>query len=123
MKMDEYAIPLVEYFNNHGLKTWMSCQGHNKTNMSMYWISFTKEITEEDIIKFQMQHLQSSFKNYPSGGFAPNGRFAEILFVDSRNIPVKYWCYLAATIEAAMEDLKQWRLDDVSQYSYRKTSY
>ena len=112
MKMDKYVIPLVEYFNNNSLKTWMSCQGHNTTNKSMYWISFNESITEQDIINFQMKHLQKPFQNYPSGGFASNGYFAQRLFVDARNIPIKYWCYCAATIEAALDDLNRWELED-----------
>ena len=33
--LDSEVIPLVKFFNDNGLKTCMSCQGHNKTNMSM----------------------------------------------------------------------------------------
>ena len=35
--LDSEVIPLVKFFNDNGLKTHMSCQGHNKTNMSMYY--------------------------------------------------------------------------------------
>ena len=55
--MDKYVIPLVNYFNSQGLKTKMSCEGHNKTNMSMFWISFTDSIQEQDIINFQKNIL------------------------------------------------------------------
>lgn len=27
------VIPMVKYFNDVGLKTFMYCQGHDKTNM------------------------------------------------------------------------------------------
>lgn len=47
--MDKFVIPLIEYFNANGLPTHMSCQGHNSTNMSMFWISFTDEVGVKDI--------------------------------------------------------------------------
>ena len=33
--LDSEVIPLVKFFDDNGLKTYLSCQGHNKTNMSM----------------------------------------------------------------------------------------
>ena len=50
--LDPAVIPLVKFFNDSGLKTYMSCQGHNQTNMSMFWIQFDKSVTEEDILGF-----------------------------------------------------------------------
>ena len=44
-ELDTYVIPLVQYFNENGLPTIMSCQGHNKTNISMFWIQFSKTVT------------------------------------------------------------------------------
>lgn len=101
--MDKYVIPLVEYFNNNGLKTKMSCQGHNTTNKSMYWILFDWNITEQDIINFQSKHL------YPWNSFSSNGYFAQKVFIDSRGMVIRCWYYLAATIEAALEDLENWK--------------
>lgn len=43
-QLDPEVIPLVEYFNRVGLPTCMSCQGHNSTNMSMFWIEFDKKL-------------------------------------------------------------------------------
>lgn len=34
--LDPAVIPLVKFFNDSGLKTYMSCQGHNQTNMSIW---------------------------------------------------------------------------------------
>lgn len=99
--MDKEVIPLVNYFNKNGLSTYMSCQGHNSTNMSMFWISFTKNITEQDIINFQKKHRDSF------GNFTSCGRFAERLYVGKESIG-KEWCYLAATIQAANADLSKW---------------
>lgn len=113
MKMDEHVIPLVKYFNSHGLKTEMSCEGHNKTNMSMFWISFTNSIQEQDIINFQKKHINKY------GNFCSCGRFAQRLYVCAATNE-KYWCYFAATIEAANEDLRRWQQDD-SKYCNRET--
>lgn len=46
-ELDKRVIPLVRFFNENGLPTNMSCQGHNKTNMSMFWIEFDKTVTQE----------------------------------------------------------------------------
>lgn len=104
--MDKAVIPLVKYFNLNGLKTCMSCQGHNKTNMSMFWISFDNDIQEEDIINFQRKHLNKQYNTFSSCG-----RFAQRLYIGGSTI-VKQWCYFAATIEAAYQDLKKWEKDD-----------
>ena len=71
--LDSEVIPLVKFFNDNGLKTYMSCQGHNKTNMSMYWIQFHKSVTEEDILEFMRKHPGKY------GSFFSNGRFAKRL--------------------------------------------
>lgn len=68
-KLDPEVIPLVRYFNQVGLPTCMSCQGHNTTRMSMFWIEFDKSVTNEDIINFQRKHTNEY------GGFCINGRF------------------------------------------------
>ena len=57
--LDPLVIPMVDYFNRNGLKTCMSCQGHNKTNMSMFWIQFDESVTEDDILGFMREHLSA----------------------------------------------------------------
>lgn len=106
--IDPLVIPMVEYFNEHGLKTHMSCQGHNKTNMSMFWISFDKTVTDKDIEKFMQTHLDWR------GTFCICGRFAERMLgnysvVDKQWKVAKSWNYFAATHEAAASDLMQWQ--------------
>ena len=105
--MDKEVVSLVNYFNKNGLSTYMSCQGHNSTNMSMFWISFTKNVTEQDIINFQKKHRDSF------GNFTSCGRFAERLYVGKESIE-KEWCYLAATIQAANADLSKWINQDIT---------
>lgn len=54
---DADVIPMVEYFNSVGLKTYMSCSGHkDNPYMSMFWIEFDPSVTEQDIIDFQRNH-------------------------------------------------------------------
>ena len=104
-ELDPEVIPMVEYFNSVGLKTCMSCQGHNKTNMSMFWIQFAKTVTNEDIIAFQRKHADKW------GGFPCNGRFVIRILANTKNFidGVEYAInYMSATIEAAKEDLERW---------------
>ena len=52
---DVDVIPMVEYFNSVGLKTYMSCSGHkDNPYMSMFWIEFDPSVTEhgETISKY-----------------------------------------------------------------------
>ena len=70
-ELDEKVIPLVQFFNANGLPTLMSCHGHNKTNLSMFWIEFDKTVTEADIVAFMRGHL-----NWV-GMFCSCGRFAK----------------------------------------------
>ena len=88
----------------------MSCQGHNKTNMSMFWIEFDKSVTEEDILGFMKKHLTQQ------GTFISCGRFARRLigFHNPKTTEWskgEYWCYFAATQEAADADLRKWKDD------------
>ena len=68
-ELDKRVIPLVRFFNENGLPTNMSCQGHNKTNMSMFWIEIDKTVTQDDIVKFMRNHLNWM------GSFCSCGRF------------------------------------------------
>lgn len=100
-KMDPMVIPMVEYFNANGLETFMSCQGHSRINMSMFWIEFEGNVSKKDIIKFQNNHLNKS------GNFCSNGYFANNLYMCDGEI-CRGWRYFAATIDAADDDLKKW---------------
>ena len=102
--LDSKVIPLVEFFNQRGLKTHMSCEGHNKTNMSMFWIQFDKSVSEDDLIQFMNNH--STINKYGKF-FTSCGRFAQRIYPSPKEI-VKSWNYFAATHEAAEEDLKNW---------------
>lgn len=100
--MDAGVVPLVRYFNQQGLKTSMSCQGHNSTNMSMFWIEFAADITSEAIAQFMKHHLDES------GNFCSSGWFSYRLFVYDEGHIYLRWCYTAATQVAADSDLHSW---------------
>ncbi len=105
--LDQKVVPMVKFFNENGLKTSRSCQGHNKTNVSMYWISFADEVIENDILRFMQNHLDWR------GQFISCGRFAKRVFggysvIDQTWKTTECWCYFAATVEAADEDLSRW---------------
>ena len=110
---DPLVVPMVEYFNSHGLKTIMSCQGHNNTNMSMFWIGFDKSVTEEDIIKFQQHHLNTN------GNFCICGRMNKRYVVGKDGVWTRFE-YDAATIDAADMDLLRWMLIDKSSENRSK---
>ena len=103
--LDPNVKPMVEFFNANGLKTYMSCEGHNKTNMSMFWIQFDDSVTEDDLIQFMNHH--STINKYGKF-FSSCGRFAQRIYPSPKGI-VKSWNYFAATSEAAKEDLKNWK--------------
>lgn len=107
-ELDPLVIPMVKYFNEQGLTTCMSCQGHNKTNMSMFWIQFDKSVTSEDIQEFMKRHLDWQ------GTFCSCGKFAKRMFGfysvrDRQWKTEESWNYFAATLEAANSDLEKWK--------------
>lgn len=108
MELDEGVVPLVEYFNENGLTTNMSCQGHEMLSMSMFWIEFDKSVTEDDILDFMKNHLRKHSQ------FCSNGRFAKWL-IGFHSVPdgtwkkEESWNYFAASVEAAHDDLEFWK--------------
>ena len=110
---DPLVISMVEYFNSHGLKTIMSCQGHNQTNMSMFWIGFDSSVTEEDIIKFQRAHLDVN------SNFCICGRMNKRYVVGENGVWTRFE-YDAATVDAANKDLLRWMLIDKSRENRSK---
>jgi hypothetical protein len=95
--IDPGVVNLVDYFNSIGLPTRMSCEGHNKTNVSMFWIEFKKEVTEEDIEKF-LNDLSAKY-----GSYALCGCFAMRIF-PGPEYTIRRWRYMAATKIAADSD-------------------
>lgn len=54
--MEKGVVKLVEYFNSIGLKTKMSCEGHDDPSKALFWISFSEKVTDEDIMAFKDTH-------------------------------------------------------------------
>lgn len=107
VRLDENVIPMVEYFNAKGLETVMSCEGHNSTNMSMFWVRFGESVTKENIFEFMRAHLVK-------GWYRGCGRFVE-RYITGEHTVITNLEYQAATIDAANADLKMWKeLDLVS---------
>lgn len=100
-KLDPGVIRMVEFFNDNGLPTKMSCQGHNDTNMSMFWVEFDQSVTSDDIIGFQRKHLNKY------GAFVSSGRFVKRVLAFANDVRYS-WQYMAATMTAADNDLKRW---------------
>ena len=106
--IDPGVISMVKFFNENGLPTHMSCQGHNKTNMSMFWIEFDRSVTEDNVLNFMKDHLNAQ------GTFVSCGRFAKRLigFYNAKTTEwskAESWCYFAATVDAADADLQSWQ--------------
>lgn len=106
--LDVGVRSIVKYFNDHGLPTLMSCEGHNTTNMSMFWVRFDPSVTEDDIILFQQNHINHF------GVFCSCGRFALRVIYGPKGT-YRAWDYYAATKEAAGEDLRMWECCDIEE--------
>ena len=90
---DVDVIPMVEYFNSVGLKTYMS----------MFWIEFDPSVTEQDIIDFQRNHVNEY------NMFCSCGRFVQRIIATGRSDKImRSYEYMAANVEAANIDLKAW---------------
>ena len=106
--IEPHALPLVEYFNEKGLTTCMSCEGHSRPYQTIFWVSFTDDISEEQIIEFQKAHsMKSSYGEY----FCSYGRFAMRTFLAFGKI-CHSWNYFASDWASAYADLEEWKKID-----------
>lgn len=111
-KLDPGVVPLVKYFNKNGLKTVMSCEGHDDHGSSMFWIEFDPKVTQKDLIKFQKKHTREYF------GFCANGFFCKRFFLDmpdgsSDAQTISGYYYVAHDKDKAAQDLLLWNLHDL----------
>ena len=110
-KIDPECLPLVEYFNRHGLTTAMSCQGHNNTNMSMYWIDLPQALVKKTLSGSSRSICLAYWVIlHPTGGL-PCACIWLWMITDAY-VLLKGWHYFAATVDAAFEDLEQWKSYD-----------
>lgn len=92
-ELDPKCVEFVKYFNKVGLETAMCCQGHNKENLHKYWISFSKKVTDKDIMSF--------IDSFPRPFYAKR---------DNKQIMGKFLkVNFGMTIEG--EDLSRWRYE------------
>lgn len=113
--IDVECRDLVRFFNEHGLRTWMSCQGHGTVVHNLFYITFDETVTAGDIAKFQKQYLDSD------GHFCSYGRFAKRFQLlrkweddtpTDKILPFEPFEYVAGSVEAAKADLRTWvRMD------------
>ena len=110
-EIDADVLPLVRYFNSRGLRTSMSCSGHNDTNMSMLWVEFDEmDVTEKDIMRFQSMHTRPYF------AFCSNGSFGSMIYASNND--GKFWTkvstlrYQASGVAAMRDDLARWLEED-----------
>ena len=123
-ELDPACVPLVRYFNSHGLPTFFSCEGHpERPGMDIFRIDFQSSVTTLDIVKFQSSHLNRH------GVFHTHGKFSKrlVLLAESideegsrvPNSPVgrSVWWYSAATVVDADRDLRYFQsMDDARRF-------
>lgn len=94
-EIDPLCIPLVRLFNDIGLKTVYSCQGHknkkDKENFK-FWIMFDNTIEDEDIISF-LQKMTTPSKYYPSLTTTLAGNFYKWIRIAGENELLINWMY------------------------------
>ena len=114
-EIDPLCVPLVQLFNNIGLKTIYSCQGHknkeDKENFK-FWIMFDGTIDDEDIISF-LQDMTTPSKNYPSLTTTIGGNFYKWIRIAGENELLINWMYecdyrkVKTNQEVAVSDFKR----------------
>lgn len=108
-EIDSMCIEFCRFFNSVGLETSMCCEGHNNKNLYSYWISFSKNVKDEDIANF--------ISNFEQPYYAKNkvkGKFIKINFGFKDNGEIdESWRYICNNYTDykmnqyyAMEDLK-----------------
>ena len=123
-KLDPGCVNIVRYFNSVGLTTSMCCEGHYTLNQSVFWVEFSKELTDEDIFNFMNNHLHYwvSFSGKIFKCFIPNGEFCK------RALPIKdgikyRWRYIVGNSKAADQDVFIWKKMDKGEILWNGPSY
>lgn len=98
---DKDCIPLVKYFNDNGLKTAMCCSGVNH-GYNLFWISFTKKTTKEDVWNFLKRHNNKEDDFYKNMCCPIQGWFVLRLW----GTDGETWNYVANSPEEAKHDLE-----------------
>ena len=94
---DKECIPLVEYFNKHGLPTMMCCSGENNHGFGLFYIYFSRGVGQKEIEYFMANHTNPITKHCSTFGW-----FCQRIMWK----PDTLWCYVARAAERAMKDLR-----------------
>ena len=90
--IDNECIDLVKWFNENGLPTIYSCQGHEENKLNTYHIIFDSSVLDEDIQKL----LQKYSNKYDHSPFL--GKFNKWMRKSSNEI-INNWIYQVGTKE------------------------
>jgi len=66
-QIDEKCIPMVKFFNTVELFTKFSCQGHDDRFGNQFWIMFSIEVTDLDILIF-IDKYSNKYDHSPFAG-------------------------------------------------------
>lgn len=66
-KIDKKCIPLVKFFNENGLETKYSCEGHDRSFMNSFYIMFSDNIDDTDIADF-IDKFSNKYQHSPFMG-------------------------------------------------------
>ena len=102
---DKECIPLVQFFNDNGLKTKWCCSGTNGHGYGFYYIIFDDIVTDEDLNKMLDKH---SHKTYYNGNIYCGPTRGWFCRRQWHNLSDRMLAYVAQSAERANEDLKQW---------------
>ena len=107
-KLDPGVRDMVQYFNEQGLETLMSCEGHypEEQRMALFWISFAPHITQQDIQNFMKRHL-NKYHHFTSAG-----HFVKRFYIYDGDKPREQFMYEVGCKGAADLDLQTWKEDD-----------
>ena len=102
---DKECIPLVQFFNDNGLKTKWCCSGKDGHGYGFYYIIFDDSVTDEDLNKMLDKHsYKTRYNGLPFCG-ATSSWFCRRQW---HNLSSKMLAYVALSAERANEDLKLW---------------
>lgn len=66
-EIDEKCIPMVRFFNDIGLKTKFSCQGHDDLANNSFYVMFDESIGSSDIMDFLLR-FENNYTHSPFAG-------------------------------------------------------
>lgn len=85
-EIDELCVPMVKFFNNIGLTTEFSCQGHGNEFLNEFYIMFDQSVTDSMIYDFISKYSEG----YSHTPF--NGKFIKWIRKYDGDINSS-WCY------------------------------